>query len=148
MTENFDVQEEQALRALFAGAIPSVADDGFSRFVVKRIRVGIWRRRLLLASATLVGFVIAAPAIAELLVAVGQLLADLVSLPDDASGAGLLHLLLTMLPVRETIEGANARLMSVSDTIESLAWFRQHQMLLNAAVLALGSLAIPRLLER
>jgi hypothetical protein len=69
-------------------------------------------------------------------------------LPDDASGAGLLHLLLTMLPVRETIEGANARLMSVSDTIESLAWFRQHQMLLNAAVLALGSLAIPRLLER
>ncbi|MBA3564842.1 MAG: hypothetical protein H0W33_12720 [Gammaproteobacteria bacterium] len=145
MTEEFDLEEERALRALFAGAVPNVADDGFSSVVVRHIRRGIRNRRLLLTLASLVGFVIASPAIAELMIATSQLLANLVSPPDGASGAGSLRLLLSMLPVREILEDVSARLMNVSDTI---AWFREHQMLLIVAIPALGSLAIVRLFER
>lgn len=145
MTEADDVEEERALRALFAGAVPSVADDGFSSSVVRRIRTGIWRRRLLLILASLIGFVIASPAIAELLVAMTQLLANFESVPDGASGAGPLRLLLSMLPVREAIADVSARLMDVSAMI---AWFREHPMLLVVATPGVASLAMIRLLER
>ncbi|CAN5215845.1 hypothetical protein BH24PSE2_BH24PSE2_02720 [soil metagenome] len=145
MADDITVEEERALRALFAGAIPSVADDGFSGALTRRLRIGIWRRRLLLALAGVAGFVIASPAIAEILVVTSQLLATLVTQSDDGAGAGQLRLLLTMLPVRELVEGASEKLMNVSGTI---AWFRQYEMLLVAAIPALGSLAIARLLER
>ena len=52
-------REDEALRALFAGA-PEPADDGFSGRVINRIGARIRRRRLIIGMAVILGALIAA----------------------------------------------------------------------------------------
>jgi hypothetical protein len=58
-------REDRALQALFAAA-PEPADDGFSDRVIGRIGARVRRRRLVIALAVVLGVVIAAWPLAEL----------------------------------------------------------------------------------
>ena len=64
--------EDRLLESMFASE--PIADDGFSRRVVARLRRRIWVRRLALPVAMLIGGAIAIKPASQLLVAVSKLL--------------------------------------------------------------------------
>ncbi len=72
MAEKLRDAEDRWLESMFAAE--PIADDGFSRRVVGRIRRRIWIRRLALPVAMLVGGVIALKPASQLLLAVSKLL--------------------------------------------------------------------------
>ena len=55
MTEQNDRREDEQLAAMFRDLAPSVADDGFTDAVVRRIRRPLWLRRVVLLLALVVG---------------------------------------------------------------------------------------------
>ena len=72
MAEKLKDAEDRLLESIFAAE--EIADDGFSRRVVTRIRIRLWLRRLALPVAMLVGGVIAIKPATELLSAASTLL--------------------------------------------------------------------------
>ena len=85
MAEKLKDAEDRLLESLFASE--PIADDGFSRRVVTRIRRRIWVRRLALPIAMIAGGAIAIKPASQLLVAVSKLLTvvpqDVVVKPAD-----------------------------------------------------------------
>lgn len=83
MAEKTKDTTDRLLESMFRSA--AIADDGFSKQVVTRIRRAIWVRRLALPIAMLVGAAIAAKPAAELVSITPRLLslvpAELVSVP-------------------------------------------------------------------
>jgi hypothetical protein len=73
MAEKLKDAEDRLLESMFASE--QIADDGFSRRVVTRIRQRIWLRRLALPVAMLIGGAIAIKPASELAVAASKLLA-------------------------------------------------------------------------
>jgi hypothetical protein len=73
MVEKLKDAEDKLLESMFAAE--PIADDGFSRRVVTRIRRRLWVRRLALPVAMLVGGAIAIKPLSELVVAASKLLA-------------------------------------------------------------------------
>jgi hypothetical protein len=72
MAEKLKDAEDQMLESMFQSEL--IADDGFSKRVVTRIRRRLWLRRLTLPIAMLVGGSIAIKPISQLSVAVSKLL--------------------------------------------------------------------------
>lgn len=72
MAEKLKDAEDRLLESLFQSE--SIADDGFSRHVVTRIRRRIWLRRLALPVAMVVGGGIAVKPVSELVLAATKLL--------------------------------------------------------------------------
>jgi len=75
MAERMKDREDIALEALFSSA--PIADEGFTRGVVARVRRRIWIRRLALPVAALVGIAIAAKPAVELFDSLGAIAAVL-----------------------------------------------------------------------
>ena len=73
MAEKLKDAEDRLLESMFASE--PIADDGFSRRVVTRIRRRLWLRRLALPVAMLVGGMIAIKPASELVIAASKLLA-------------------------------------------------------------------------
>ena len=72
MAEKMKDAEDRLLESMFQSE--SIADDGFSKRIVTKIRQRMWLRRLALPIAMLVGGSIAIKPIAQLSVAVSKLL--------------------------------------------------------------------------
>ncbi|MDX1482033.1 MAG: hypothetical protein R3315_10170 [Woeseiaceae bacterium] len=70
MADRLKDAEDRALEALFAA--PPIADDGFSKRVVARVRRRMWLRRLALPVAFAVGAAIAAEPALAVLAALGN----------------------------------------------------------------------------
>jgi len=85
MAEKLKDAEDRLLEAMFRPEI--LADDGFSKRVVAKIRRRLWVRRLALPIAMLIGGGIAAKPLVQLALAANQLLAvmprDLLTFPTD-----------------------------------------------------------------
>ena len=75
MADRLKDDEDRALEALFASQ--PIADDGFTRRVVARVRRRLWFRRLLLPAAVLAGAAIAAEPAMAMFGALGDILAML-----------------------------------------------------------------------
>jgi predicted membrane-bound mannosyltransferase len=71
MADRLKDAEDRLLEAMFAAQ--SIADDGFSGRVVRRIRRRLWLRRLLLPAAILVGGAIALEPVTEFVGIVARL---------------------------------------------------------------------------
>ncbi len=97
MAEHMKDSEDKALEALFRSE--PIADDGFSRRVVTRVRRRIWVRRLALPLASGVGAVIALPA-----------LRDVAAVMTDLGGM----LSLEWLPLQAALPQASAVLMAAA----------------------------------
>ncbi len=91
MVEKLKDAEDRMLEAMFQAR--PVADDGFSRRVVSRIRRRLWVRRLALPIAMLIGGAIAIKPLSQLVVAGSKLLT---AVPD-----GLLEMPVSWLPQME-----------------------------------------------
>lgn len=63
--------EDARLAILFRPAAAPVADDGFSEAVMRRVERHAWRRRALLAAASVIGVTVAAGPAWQLLEALG-----------------------------------------------------------------------------
>lgn len=148
MTDAIDNQEEFALQAMFGRAIPPVADRGFSKAVVGRVRLKIWKRRLVLLSTAAIGLVIALPAIPQLLLTFSNGLATLAAHAGESDTLRQFQVLLTMLPLRETAQAASEEIANVSARIGTISWYLQNKMIVLAGLMALITLAATRLLER
>jgi hypothetical protein len=72
MVEKLKDAEDRLLESMFQSE--SIADDGFSKRIVTKIRLRMWLRRLTLPIAMFVGGSIAIKPIAQLSVAVSKLL--------------------------------------------------------------------------
>lgn len=72
MADRLKDDEDRALEALFDSQ--PIADDGFTRRVVARVRRRLWIRRLLLPAAVVVGAAIAAEPALALFAALGNIL--------------------------------------------------------------------------
>lgn len=144
MTDVNDEREEFALRALVGREIPPIADEGFARSVVGRMRRRIWQRRLTLLSATAIGLLIALPFAGQLLVALSTDFVEFISRAEESEVLGQFRVLLTLLPVRETANAASEELQQLT----SLAWLSQYQTYILTGLLAVGSLVTARMLER
>jgi len=71
MAERIKDAEDRLLESMFDSA--PIADDGFSRAVVKRIRRGLWLRRLTVPVAAMIGGAIAIKPLTGLVKAVASL---------------------------------------------------------------------------
>lgn len=148
MSDNITEHEEFALRAVLGREIPPVPDGGFSKTVIGRVRLRIWQRRLILLLATAIGLIIALPPLTELLLASSNLLVELVERAEDSDALGQFRILLTMLPVRETVQAVSTKLANATEQMDTAAWIVKNQILVAAGLLALCSVAVVRLLER
>ena len=148
MSNKADNQETFALQAMFGREIPPVADAGFAKSVLGRVRRKIWKRRLTLLSASVIGLMIALPTIGQLFLALGNGLTGLAARAEESDALGQIGTLLTILPLRETAEIASQELTTISSQISTASWYFQNQMLIIAGLLAVISLAATRLLER
>jgi len=72
MAEKTKDEEDRLLESMFASE--PIADDGFSRRIVTRIRRRLWVQRLALPIAMLVGGAIAVKPAAQLVIAVSRVL--------------------------------------------------------------------------
>ncbi len=91
MVEKLKDAEDRMLESMFQAR--PIADDGFSRRVVTRIRRRLWVRRLALPIAMLIGGAIAIKPLSQLVVAGSKLLT---AVPD-----GLLEMPVSWLPQME-----------------------------------------------
>jgi len=87
MAERLKDREDLRLEALFASA--AIADDGFSRRVMARVRRQIWVRRLTLPVAFIIGASIAAKPLLQLVQAVSSLLEFIPQTVANNVGASL-----------------------------------------------------------
>jgi hypothetical protein len=71
MAERIKDAEDRFLESMFDSA--PIADDGFSEAIVRKVRRGLWLRRLALPVATLIGGAIAVKPLAGLVTAVVSL---------------------------------------------------------------------------
>ena len=71
MAERIKDEQDRMLEAMFASE--PIADDGFSRQVVRKVRRRIWLRRLTLPVATVVGALVAFKPLTELVTVVAGL---------------------------------------------------------------------------
>jgi len=78
MADKLRDTEDQLLEAIFQSE--SIADDGFSKRVLTRIRRGIWVRRLALPIAMIIGGSIAVKPLSQLVTAGTQLM---MAVPQD-----------------------------------------------------------------
>lgn len=78
MAERIKDEQDRLLESMFES--PPVADGGFSKQIVGRIRRKLWIRRITLPAAVLLGGVVAYPPLAALVKGVYQLL---LSMPGD-----------------------------------------------------------------
>ncbi len=148
MTEAINDQEEFALQAMFGRTIPPVADQGFSKIVLGRVRRQIWKRRLIFLSTIAIGLVIALPAIPQVLLTLSNELMGLVARAEESDALGQFQVLLTMLPLRETAQATSEEIAHVSAQIGTASWYLPNQMYILAGLMALISLVATRLLER
>lgn len=85
MVERMKDKDDLALEALFSSE--PIADEGFTRGVVRRVRRRIWIRRLALPTAVVLGLAIAAKPAVTLLAALADIAAvlplDALRLPFD-----------------------------------------------------------------
>lgn len=85
MVDKLRDAEDRMLETMFQSE--SIADDGFSRRVVARIRRQLWIRRLALPVAMLIGGAIAIKPVSQLLIATSKLLTavpeELFQVPAD-----------------------------------------------------------------
>ena len=85
MAEKLKDAEDRLLESMFQSA--PIADDGFSKHVVTRIRRRLWLRRLSLPVAMLIGGGIAVRPMSELVLAASKLLTvipqDVLAVPTD-----------------------------------------------------------------
>jgi hypothetical protein len=85
MADKLRDTEDRLLEAMFRS--DAIADDGFSSRIVKRIRRGIWVRRLTLPVAILIGGGIAVKPLSQLVTAATKLMMavpqDLLNVPVD-----------------------------------------------------------------
>lgn len=70
MADRLKDNEDLALEALFRAE--PIADDGFSKRVVGRLRKRIWTRRIMLPAAVFTGSAIAAKPVSDLLAGLGD----------------------------------------------------------------------------
>ena len=104
MVERRKDAEDRILEAMFR--TEPIADDGFSRRVIRRIRRRLWIRRLALPSAVLIGGAIAIKPAWQLVVAASKVLAVV---PE-----GLFELPVSWIPQIETVVfGASILQMAV-----------------------------------
>jgi predicted transcriptional regulator with HTH domain len=97
MADRMKDAEDKMLESLFASE--AIADNGFSARIEKRIRRGIWVRRMTLPVAVLVGGLISAKPLAGLLATLLRLVSVL---PANVSG-GLTSIAGISLPHTSTI---------------------------------------------
>ncbi len=72
MTEKIDRREEEQFAAMFQELAPSVADDGFTDLVVRRIQRPLWIRRVVLVLAVVIGGALGIGPLWELAVGLGN----------------------------------------------------------------------------
>ena len=72
MTEQIDRHEEEKFAAMFRDLVPSVADDGFTDVVVRRIQRPLWVRRVVLFLAVVIGGTLGIGPLWELAVDLGN----------------------------------------------------------------------------
>ena len=147
MTKDINSQQEFALQTMFGREIPPVADAGFSKTVLGRVRRRIWKRRVILLSATAIGLLIALPTATQLLLVLSNELVALVASAEESEALGQFQVLLSMLPLRETAQAASEELRAVSSQVNAASWFQQNQMLVVAGLMALVSFVTTRLLN-
>lgn len=148
MTETLNDQEELELRAIFGRAIEPVADQGFSMNVLGRIRRKIWQRRLVLMSTIAIGLVIALPTVPQLLTTLSGELVALVTHAEESDAFGKIQAVLTLLPLRETVQAASTEMAQVGAEMGAVSWFAHLPMYILAGLMALLGLLGARLLER
>ena len=78
MAERIKDEQDRLLESMFESA--PIADDGFSRQIVRRIRRRLWIRRITLPAAVFIGSLVAFRPMAELVKGIYELLS---SLPGD-----------------------------------------------------------------
>ncbi|MDH3645908.1 MAG: hypothetical protein OER80_03960 [Gammaproteobacteria bacterium] len=148
MSNEIEGQEEFAMQAMFGREIPPVADDGFSKTVLVRVRRKIWKRRVTLLSATVLGLVIALPTVGQLLLMLSNELVALAARAETSDTLGQLGSLASLLPLRETAQIASDELKNFSAQISPVSWYQQNRLLVGAGLLSLASLFMTHILDR
>ncbi|MEM7430862.1 MAG: hypothetical protein AAF351_02865 [Pseudomonadota bacterium] len=105
MADKLKDTEDQLLESLFANE--ALADDGFSKLVVRRIRRQIWIRRLALPVAMLVGGTIAIKPLTQL-AGIGSQLTETAVKLAPASSLEIPAALTAQLPLAMTLVGCLA----------------------------------------
>ena len=72
MTEQKDRREDEQFTAMFRDLVPSIADDGFTDDVVRRIHRPLWMRRVVLCLAVVIGGTLGIGPLWELAVGLGN----------------------------------------------------------------------------
>lgn len=148
MPDNDNDKEEFAMQAIFGRVILPVADQGFSKAVVGRVRQRIWTRRLAFLPAIAIGLVIAFPIISQFLLVASNELMGLIASAEESDSLGQFQVLLSMLPLRETAQAASNEIAQVSAKIDSVSLYRRYQMYILPGLIALISLGATRVIER
>ncbi len=76
MSEQPDRREEARLEKLFKDFSPPLADDGFTASVINRVQRRLWRRRLVLSCAAIVGAILAVVPLARFANRLGAVLVE------------------------------------------------------------------------
>ena len=148
MTEGTSTQEEFALQTMFGRALPSVADEGFSKTVHGRVQKTIWKRRLILLFSVIIGLIIGLPAISQVLLMLSNELTEFAASAQDSEALGQLQILLAMLPLRESAQAISEEIASYSAKIGTVSWYLQNKVFILAGLMAVLSLVATRILGR
>lgn len=85
MNEQPDRREDARLEELFKDFSPPLADDGFTASVMSRVQGRLWRRRLVLSCAAILGAIIAAAPLARFANGLGTVLVEVATNWNDLS---------------------------------------------------------------
>jgi hypothetical protein len=145
MTEAINEREEIALQAMFGRAVAPVADEGFSKGVLGRVRRTIWTRRIVTLSTVAIGLLIAAPVVPQFLLTLSD---QLVGLAASVEESGTLGQFQALLPLRETAQAASEEIVQVSNQMSTASWYLKNQAYFLAGLMALVSIVVPRVMGR
>ena len=132
---------------LIGTAMPAIDDAGFSAAVLGKLKRRIWTRRLVLSGATIAGLALALPFLGEMLFGLSDQLTLLADNWDQVARPGEVSALLNTVPARDVLLHVGGFLGQIGAHWNDPGWYMQFGVAFPAALLALLSPLLVRILE-